>query len=524
MKGAKFLFFLIAGFFILPTQAQNFDFSDVVDFQYRGAGSITNKNEVQGYFIFFEKDRLSEDSTEFIVKILDQNLNELTEKTITAEPSTGIESVLFNGKSLMIKQFYPADKLLNFKVSRLDISGELTELGTEEIEQHKNARSHAHSIPGEGYVNVYGDKKGRAKLEYFGDDGNSWRYETPEDVKFEYLDYVATDSSTIIFSAHRHNPVTAGDDAIEGIINKDHDGRGDYYLKAFDLNTGEILYDKVMTFGGFDYKIDRGFVNPIKDEVWITGDYFEKGHSEEAENSQGLFIMKITPDGEILDSDFIPWDGKINRYSASYKKGKLKKGFLHFHDFVFLENGQVFGIAEQYRKAFRAWGVAERAVTAGMAGHLTKVIVGDMFVFEFGNDAKLVKSTRARKPEKDHLPGKGPFGSLLIPGKKIGDMLTEMNAYNFSHASVNNESTKFTVFYYMKEDLTKKQEKQYRREGRWILRTVGYQDRAYSKDKIYLTDGKKEGAEITVLPAKPGYVLIHEESPEYSGLRLEKIK
>jgi len=491
--------------------AQKFDFDDLVDFKYRGAGPITNKNEVQGYFVFFEKDRLSADSSEFVVKILDQNLNVLTEKELHSSPNTSIESIVFNGKSLLIKQFEVDSKDLNFKVSKLNISGDLEELGSETIKAHKDSRSHVHSIPDQGYANVYGTDKKRAILEYYGEDGTEWRYDTPEEVKWEYLSYVATDSNKVIFSSYRKNPVTEG---------------GDYFLKAFDVGSGEILYDKVLTFGGFDYQIDRGFVNPIKDEIWITGDYYEKGDNEEPENSEGLFIMKITPDGEILDSDFIPWDGKINRYASSYKKGKLKKGFLHFHDFVFLENGQVFGIAEQYRKQFRPWGVAERLVTIGAYGHLTKVIVGDLFIFEFGNNAKLVKSKRNRKPEKDYFPSKGFFGSLLIPGKKIGDMLTELNAYNYSHVSVNNENTQFDVFFYMKEDLTKKQQKQYRRQPRWILRTMGYRNREYIKDKIYLSDGKgKEGGfEMSVLPAKPGYVLLHESSPEYTGLRLEKLK
>ncbi len=508
LKRAFLLLFILVRFSV-TVQAQKFSFNDVVDFTYKGFGPIINKNEVQGYYVLYENDKLNKDSSSYIIKILDQNLGEISNKEITAPVGNDIESILFNGKSLLIKQFQKEDKQANFQVMRMGIDGSIDKLSERSLKLHKkDSRSNVHALPDLGYLDIYGTHKKKAIVEYHGDDGTKWSYNTPDTVGWEFINYVAVDTNKVILSSYKKNKVT---DA------------GDYFIYAFDIADGSMLYQKVLTFEGRDFEVDRGFVSPIKNEVWIVGDYFEKGDNEEIINSDGLFIMKMNPEtGKILHSSYMPWEGKINRYSNAYKRGKLKKGWLHFHDFVFLKNGEVFGIAEQYRKQFRFMGLVERTVSVGTYGHHTKMIVGDLLLFQFNDFAELVKTRRGRKPEKDFLLGNGFFGgTLLIPGKRIGVMLDDINAYNYTHYSVNNENTDFDLFYFMKEDLTKRQQKQYKREPRWILRTIGYENRTYTTDKIYLTSESKN---IAVFPAKPGHILMYEQSEDWNGLRLERIK
>jgi len=504
----KLIILLLAIFFSTEGLSQKYSFDQLVDFQLLDSGPITSKNEVQGYYLFFKKDQLDETTSEFIIKILDQNLNELTNKEFTAAAGTDIEALVFNGKSILIKQFTNNDGTLDFKINNMNIAGEFIEMGSESLKVGKYSRSLVYGVPDKGFVNIYGTDKQKAIVEYYNNDERAWSYETPDSIKWEEMDYLTAYENKVIFSSFRSNKVTSG---------------GDYFLKTFDIDTGELLYDKVMTFYGYDHKIDRGFVNPLLEEIWISGDYFDKGSDEKDINSKGLFVMKISPEGEILDSDYVPWDGKIERYSKTYKKGKIKEGNIYVHDFVFLKDKQVFGIAEQYRKSFRAWGLAETVITAGTAARLAKVDIGDVLVFRFGNNAKLVETKRNRKPSKRVLPERGLFGGLLIPGKSIGQVMDDQNAYDFSHLSVDNDNEFFTVFYGLQEELTRKQKKQYKRDGRYILRTVTYKDRKWTKDKFYLTDGKQESL-INILPAKPGYVLVYEISEDYTGLRLEKLK
>ncbi len=501
------LFFVLICFQILGF-SQEYSFEDLKGYSLIENGSITSKNEVQGYYLFFKKDQKKKDSTEFIIKILDQNLNELTNRIYVTDPLTTIEALVFNGKSILVKEFKVDGTKLHFNVYDMNVKGDMKLMGEQDIKEDKDSRSLVYGIPDKGFVNIYGTKQREAILEYYNDGELKWTYNTPDNINWEELDLITTYEDKLIMSSFRASQVTNG---------------GDYYLKAFDINSGEELYEKVMTFYGYDHEIARGFANPLQEEIWISGDYFDKGDEEKIENSNGLFVMKISPDGEILDSDYVPWDGKIERYSKTYKKGKLKNGFIYIHDFVFLNDGQVFGIGEQYRKAFRPWGVAETVLTLGSMGRLIKVDIGDLLIFRFGNNAKLSETKRNRKPANTVLPNKGIWGGVLIPGKKIGQVMDDQNAYDFSHISVDNNNEHFTVFYSMKESLNKKQMKQYKRQPRWILRTITYQDREWIKDKLYLTDGKSEG-NIALLPAKPGYVLINESSSDFNGLKLIKLK
>lgn len=488
--------------------SQNYSFQDLVDYKLLGAGPITSKFEVQGYYLFFEKDKLEADSTEFIIKLLDQNLNELTNRELTAAPNTKIEGLVFNGRSILLKQYKSDAKTLQFKVQNMNVNGNLELLGEKELTLNKHTRSSVHAVKNKGFVNIYGTKKHKANLEFYNNKGDKWTYETPDSIKWEELSYITNYENTLLFTSYRKNVVTNG---------------GDYFLKTFDAKTGKMLYDLSMTEYGYDHEISRGFIHPTQEEIWLTGDYFLKGDAEKAENSKGLFVMKVAPDGDIKDSNYIPWNGKINRYAQSYKNGKIKDGFIYIHDFAFLKDGEVFGIGEQYRKGFRVGGLAEAAITAGAYGRLSKVLIGDLFVFKFGANGKLLTSKRNRKPEGKFIPENGLYGGLLIPGKKIGDVVAENNKFDFEHVSMDNEKESFTVFYSMKEKLTKKQEKQYRRKGRYILKTITYKNREWTKDKFTLSDGKGDKT-LNILPAKPGYVLIHELSKDYNGLRLEKVK
>ena len=506
MKRFAILFVLLT--FCLQLQAQNYSFDNLVGYDLLDAGPITSKNEVQGYYLFFTKESSDKKTNDFIIKILDQNLNELTNKEFSATTKTQIEALVFNGKSILLKQFEANGKDLHFTVKNMQVNGEFTDLGEQDIRVSKHSKSDVYAVPEKGFANIYGTKDRKGIIEFYNEEGLQWTYNTPENIKWEEIDYVTTYDDKVIFSIYRYNPVTTG---------------GDYFIKAFQLDSGQQLYEQVLTDFGYDHKIEKGFVNPMQKEIWITGDYYDKGDEEEPENSNGLFIMKVSPQGDILDTDYSPWDGKINRYTKSYKKGKLKDGFIYIHDFVFLDEQKVFGIGEQYRKAFRIWGLAEAAVTVGAYGRLAKVDIGDVLVFKFSPNAKLLETKRNRKRPKTELPNKGLYGGLLIPGKGIGEVMAAQHAFDFSHVSVDNNNESFTVFYNEKEDLSKKQLKRYKRTNRYILRTVTYKNGEYTRDRFYLTDGKSEST-VTILPAKPGYVLVNEVSDDYTGLRLEKLK
>ena len=507
---SNYLLAIILIFSATQLSAQNYSFEHLVDFKLLDAGPITSKNEIQGYYLFFEKDKKNKDSTEFVVKILDQNLNELTNKEFTSSPNTNIESLVFNGQSLLLKQFEIDGQKLHFKTQSLSVQGELEELGEQTVRMHKNSRSSVHAVQGKGFANIYGTEKHKAIIEFYSDGEQSWRYETPDGVNWEEVDYITTNGDHVIFSMLR--PSSLSDD-------------GDYYLTAFDYQTGEKAFENKLSDFGNDHKISRGFVNPVQEEIWLIGDYYDRGESENASNSNGIFIMRTTFNGEIKDTDYTAWDDrKLERQAQQYQDGKLKSGNIYMHDFVFLNTGEVFGVGEQFRKAFRPLGVLETATTLGIYGRMAEVHIGDILLLKFGTNAKLVDRERERKPGKKEFSNTGAYGGVFLSKKRIGELMDQQGAYDFSHLSVDNDHSSFTVFYLEKEQLNRQQLKRYNRTNRSILRTVSYKDKQFTSDKFYLSEGEGAREIFQVLPAKPGYVVVHEISEDYSGLRLEKVQ
>ena len=492
------------------TFSQNYSFDDLVGFELLDAGPITSKNEIQGYYLFFEKDRKSKDSTEYIVKLLDQNLNELTNKEFTSSPNTAIEALVFNGKSVLVKQFEVDGQKLHFKTQALPVQGELQLLGEQTIRMHKHSRSSVHPIADKGFVNIYGTNLRKAIVEFYSDGQEAWRYETTDGTPWEEVDYITTQDNTLIFSMLRPNSLSSD---------------GDYYLTGLDYRTGEQVFEQKLSDFGNNHKISRGFINPVQEEIWLIGDYYNRGEVQNETNSNGIFIMRTTFSGEIKDTDYIAWnDKKLERQAQQYQDGKLKAGNIYMHDFVFLNTGEVFGIGEQFRKAFRPLGVLETLTTLGLYGRMSEVHIGDILLMKFGTNAQLVDRERERKPAKKEFSNTGAYGGVFLPKKRIGELMDQQGDYDFSHLSVDNDHNSFTVFYLEKEQLSRRQLRQYSRVNRNILRTVTYNNKEFTSDKFYLSEGKTDGEVFQVLPAKPGYVVVHEISEDYEGLRLEKVQ
>lgn len=489
--------------------SQNYSFESMTDFDLLSSGPITSKNEIQGYYLFFEKDKKNKDSTEFVLKILDQNLNELANKEFTSSPNTNIEALLFDGNSILLKQYEIDGQKLHFAIKSLPVKGEIETISEQTIRMHKNSRSIIHAIPDKGFVNIYGKSNHQAILEFYGNGQKLWSYQTPDGISWEEIDYITSFENKVIFSMLRPSSVS---------------DYGEYYLTAFDYQTGEKLFENKLSDFGNDHRISRGFVNPVQEEIWLIGDYFDRGESESAASSNGIFIMRTTLDGEIINTDYANWtDRKLERQAQQYENGRLKAGNIYMHDFVFLNTGEVFGIGEQYRKAFRPLGVLETLTTLGIYGRMAEVHIGDILLLQFGTNAKLIDRERERKPGKKVFSNTGAYGGVFLPKQRIGELMESQNSYDYSHISVDNDHRSFTVFYLEKEQLSRRQLQRYNRENRNILRTITYKDKQYTTDKFYLSDGEG-GAEVyQVMPAKPGYVVVHEITEDYQGLRLEKV-
>src|SRR5690606_15504684 len=87
---------------------------------------LDNNNSANGYYFFYEADKVSRKEREFIVKILDQNLNEVLSKTFIESRSSYVMQAKYNNQELMFLMYNNDDHKFIFYT--LDKEGNLNKV------------------------------------------------------------------------------------------------------------------------------------------------------------------------------------------------------------------------------------------------------------------------------------------------------------------------------------------------------------------------------------------------------------
>ena len=100
---------LLIIFSTICVSGQEKNIKDVVTFELKNIGTIQNNSEITGYYMFYETDKLSRKVYSYELRILDQNLNDLSSKSIEGSKNLYLFDVVYNNKELMLK-FYETKK------------------------------------------------------------------------------------------------------------------------------------------------------------------------------------------------------------------------------------------------------------------------------------------------------------------------------------------------------------------------------------------------------------------------------
>lgn len=224
----------------------------------------------------------------------------------------------------------------------------------------------------------------------------------------------------------------------------------------------------------------------ILDEKKITG--FSKSEYEIAT-------------GKELSRNFFTWD-KLSKHLSIDKNGYIsEKGepdsFLYFHDAILKSNGNLIFITEQYKT------LKGNAFIEGMEG----VKINDMILFEVDKDMKLVEYKRIAKEAKNIRNGV----------KMQGTTASYFGVFDYSgYQDLGDDN--YLFFYFNKQ----------RPEGggkkKWVLGIISNADGKLKEQKLNLKS--KDGSDLSIIPAKKGYILIAEEFKDKKKgveIRLEKI-
>lgn len=474
---------------------------------------IDDNNNVKGYFLLFETDKVAKEKYELEYVVLDENLTKVTNGFIT---EMKYESLLINASSIDVGvSLSGKNKLLitfldNFKNSDLIRPGinfmryrildlETNELGPPFIFNNDkllvdpvfdrtttNWRNNQSE-----FIRPY-DKLGFVvnSIDYFKGRRVTERY-------LKCFDENLKEKWKFVYEVNPRNAIKT-----MGYLTSDEDVLVMLSQKArYREQRTLIEYQPEMSLMLIDSKegtLRKEFIFPesskisysVKeckirgDKLFVIGNYYTSDKYGILYNEKNLGLYSFVFDkstGNLLSSDYLKWDSLKDKYEVD-RKGYIKRGFLFTHKMILKEDGDILVVVEPFLK---------KPVTVTMLFFTLDSKLGIKDVFEVS------------KP-RDESTGKS--GILKKPGED--DYLYYQNLGNDEYLFFLNDNDK--VFYTRRNTQTK-------------YGIVSYSEGKFKRQTI---DFKTENSSIRAYNSKKGYMMLIEnfdEKEKPTEFRLEKI-
>ena len=465
------------------------------------------KNNIKGYFLLFETDKVAKETYELEYVVLDENLTKVTNGFIT---EMKYESWLVSADRVKVSVTLEKNKLLlqladyingveYFKRYRmLDIpSNTLSEpflFNKDSLKINPKFDRKISSISdnmGENMffyngVGLIADSKTLSKkhklterklLHYDNDYKEVWsfKYNGIEDKKLRDLTYLNSDSEVIVMFNHYTKN------------NGEKTYLNELSLLFIDSETGKLR--KEFAFPKPDENTYRvADCEIVDDKIYVMGNYAKEqkyGFVNDAEN-KGLFKFvfdKAT--GKVIDSKYLLWEN-IGKGLDVNKNGKVKKeGNIYIHDMLPLSNGKVIAVAETFIN--------------------DPIITNNMYLFELTDNFSVAQVFEITK-FRNKFPRTGAYSEEI---KKYG-------LFDFiDYQDLNDDE----YLFFLNDN-----EKNSRNSNKSTLYgIVSYSDGKFNRQTLNL---KTETSTIKANNAKKGYMMIVEDFDEKgksTEIRLEKI-
>ena len=492
--------------FSLTISAQQKSLNEITSFNLMNSGALMDKNnDVDGYYFYYQVDKLKKGQREYAIKILDNNLNNIATKSYIDDKDTQLLLSKFNNQALMFTMINFKEK--QYKLITFDRQGNQKEnivipANKKEMQWlfymlKAGNFNLLYPVDNKGFLFNYvrETKKMGYGLKYIATDGGeSWDYNSPEDSKK-------------ILSI---NPIEVNEEvvvALQGSKKSTLSKTINYKILIIDVKTGQLLFEREFDRENNPRLITNAFLTNNK-ELVLLGEYFEGGDNVIRDESLGLFAQVNKLDGKILSDNKVSWEEKIDKMMPKNNDGKdNKRGYVYFHDIIRTQSGSYYCIGEKYRKTVSLGGIV------GLGGNsMTQLTITDAVIFHFDNNFNL-NSVDVFEKGKSRAQSLTSYGSPQLNAHA----LKAFGAFDYEFTQIDTNKDRFYANFIDYERL--KDEK-----NKLAFKTIMYNDGQLSEDKIYLSESKGK-VEFRVLPAKLGHVMLMEYNKKEKTLNihLEKL-
>lgn len=488
--------------------AQEKSLSEITSFKIKNSGAFIDKNkDVDGYYFYYEVDKLKKGQREYAIKMLDNNLNDIATKSYVDDKNTILADSKFNNQALMFAMVNFKEK--NYKLVTFDKQGNQGENITIPVNKKEmkwlsamlNSGSFNLLFPADdkGFLFNYirDNKKLGYGLKYVATDGGkSWDYNSPDEAK-EIL---------------MINPIEVNQEVVVAIESSKKSMLSqtvNFKVLVIDIATGKLLFEKDYDRDNNPRLITNAFLTDDK-KVVLLGEYYDKGDNIIKAKSQGIFAEINDMTGKQISDNKVGWEEKIDKMMPEDSEGKTNRGYIYFHDIVRTQSGSYYCIGEKYRKTASGLGIAAAALGGG--GSVTQLTITDAVVFEFDANFNL-KDIQNFEKGKSRAPSLTDFGSPQLNAHA----LKAFGAFDYEFTQIDEDRDRFYSAFIDYERLKGE-------ENKLAFKTIIYNDGKLSEDKIYLSKSKGK-ISYRVMPGKLGHVMILEYNKKEKTLdiHLEKL-
>jgi hypothetical protein len=479
--------------------AQKLTIENVQKISLRSSGAIKEGTEVKGYYFFYVSDKIDKKTNEFTLSIHDENLTKLKDIKFTDSKEVMVLECSFNGSDLLFLFYNSKEKMLDYQLygadgkKKFNYTREITkkekaylETTYLSLDDEEQTFKGLYPIEGKGFISNMPsreDKDYTFQIDFMGSDKRKqWTYIPTEGYKKFVGDFLGVVNGVVMIQVEKYKSMM--------------DGSPDSYLLGLSLDKGTVLFEKPTDLPKYKfYPASLSLANGGK--AYLYGEYFKPNDNIMKDKSLGFAFWEVDEKGTIKSEKYLGWEEGLGKYLTVSSKGKIDDfGYMFIHSTVQTADGNIYAIAEGYKKQASALGIATTLLTRG-GSSVTKIKVTDMLIIKFDKDFN-VKDAKIYDKNSNgiELPKGAEFASVTILGKFIKYYY---GGFDYNYTQVNKDLTSFTVCYSDYE-----RGKDYKGG---TFNSITYNDGKFSTDKIHT---KSDASSSVVLPGKQGQVLLME--------------
>jgi len=470
----------------------------------RNFGNIIENNVLVGYYYFTKGEKTGKRDAEFEIKLYDVDFNYKRSIEVEADKSSQLIEMNYNGNAFMLMMggrkgidlfAFSKDGMLLGEKKEIEISGfESMQISAAMISDEPISSS-IHSLGDYGFVRqvLVSNKKMGYLIEGY-NNKLELMWTSASDTKApetEEIDIIYSSSKFIgVLKSTRKN------------LNSRDVTNSFFFL---DAESGKTLFeldvDKMQ-----DINIYGCYVDEINQLVYLNGEYYAEGKNATNNKSEGLYLMKLNLDGEMLKNEQLTWKKDLINLTATTDGAQTKENMrFYIHKVQIGKDGNTYIVAEQYKMVLSKAAVglkvlslaAGQGASTGMSNFSIKIY--NMVYMVFNKDFKLIQKEVVKKKYSEVFLESGyQYASIT----RISHYLKAGGYFDYQYSSINEDGNGFTSYYI---DLNRKDD-----DGKRNDTVIGSITLGDGDPKTNRTPIDVNSRNISIHPAKKNHLMVLE--------------